>query len=64
MRRLICTPFWAIEERFGRWGFLVPTHDGNGWTRLHFFTAARANSARLALSQCGRIPGYGLVHKR
>jgi hypothetical protein len=64
IRRPFRRLFWAIEDRYGRWGFLVPTSDGDGWTRIQFFTAARANGARLALSKCGKIPGFGLVRKR
>lgn len=64
MRNLLLKPFWAVEDRYGRWGFLVPTGGGNGWTRIRYFTQARANTARALMSQCGKIPGYGLVVKR
>jgi hypothetical protein len=53
IRRPFRRLFWAIEDRYGRWGFLVPTSDGDGWTLIQFFTAARA-----------KIPGFGLVRKR
>lgn len=64
IRHLVLRPFWALEDHYGRWGFLVPTHDGHGWTRIRFFTQARANTARALMSKCGELPGFGLVCRR